>query len=62
MIAYLAMLLYYDVRLTILARMFTPLAYVIAYVGLIFTPLESIGMEIQSIQDAAGGISRIQDF
>ncbi|MCT3493089.1 ABC transporter ATP-binding protein [Lactobacillus delbrueckii] len=34
----------------------------IAYVGQIFTPLESIGMEIQSIQDAAGGISRIQDF
>lgn len=32
MIAYLAMLLYYDVRLTILACMFTPLAYVIANV------------------------------
>lgn len=62
MIAYLAMLLYYDVRLTILACMFTPLSYVIAYVGHIFTPLESIGMEIQSIQDAAAGISRIQDF
>ena len=32
MIAYLAMLLCYDVRLTILACMFTPLAYVIANV------------------------------
>lgn len=32
MIAYLAMLLHYDVRLTILACMFTPLAYVIANV------------------------------
>ena len=34
----------------------------IAYVGQIFTPLESIGMEIQSIQDAMAGMSRIQDF
>ena len=34
----------------------------IAYVRQIFTPLESIGMEIQSIQDAMAGMSRIQDF
>ncbi|XJZ58963.1 hypothetical protein ACIA3Y_05010 [Lactobacillus delbrueckii subsp. bulgaricus] len=34
----------------------------IAYVGQIFTLLESIGMEIQSIQDAMAGMSRIQDF
>jgi ABC-type multidrug transport system fused ATPase/permease subunit len=34
----------------------------IAYVQQIFTPLESIGMEIQSIQDAMAGMSRIQDF
>ncbi|GHV96967.1 ABC transporter ATP-binding protein [Lactobacillus nasalidis] len=34
----------------------------IAYIGQIFTPLESIGMEIQSIQDAMAGMSRIRDF
>lgn len=34
----------------------------IAYIGQIFSPLESIGMEIQSIQDAMAGMSRIQDF
>lgn len=35
---------------------------VIAYVGKVFTPLESIGMEIQNIQSAAAGISRITAF
>lgn len=35
---------------------------VIAYVGQIFSPLESIGMEIQNIQAAAAGISRVADF
>jgi ATP-binding cassette subfamily B multidrug efflux pump len=34
----------------------------IAYIGKIFTPLESIGMEIQSIQEAAAGIGRIEEF
>ncbi len=35
---------------------------VIAYVGKIFDPLESIGMEIQNIQSAAAGLSRIRAF
>ncbi len=35
---------------------------VIAYVGKIFEPLESIGMEIQNIQAAAAGIHRINEF
>ena len=35
---------------------------VIAYVGKIFTPLESIGMEIQTIQGAIAGIGRIREF
>lgn len=35
---------------------------VISYVGKIFSPLESIGMEIQTIQAAAAGIARIKDF
>lgn len=35
---------------------------VIAYVGKVFEPLESIGMEIQNIQAAAAGIRRIRDF
>jgi ABC-type multidrug transport system fused ATPase/permease subunit len=35
---------------------------VIAYVGKIFDPLESIGMEIQSIQSAAAGVKRINEF
>lgn len=35
---------------------------VIAYVGKVFDPLESIGMEIQNIQAAAAGISRIREF
>lgn len=37
-------------------------AAIISYVGNIFTPLESIGMEIQSIQTAAAGIARIKEF
>lgn len=35
---------------------------VISYVGKVFGPLESIGMEIQNIQSAVAGISRIHDF
>lgn len=35
---------------------------VISYVGKIFEPLESIGMEIQNIQSAAAGIRRIDAF
>lgn len=35
---------------------------VIAYVGKIFSPLESIGTEIQNIQSAMAGIRRINDF
>ena len=35
---------------------------VIAYVGKIFGPLESIGMEIQSIQSAMAGIQHIGEF
>ena len=35
---------------------------VIAYVGKVFEPLESIGMEIQNIQSALAGIKRINDF
>lgn len=35
---------------------------VISYVGKVFDPLESIGMEIQNIQSAVAGISRIHDF
>lgn len=35
---------------------------IIAYVGKIFEPLESIGMEIQNIQAAVAGISRINEF
>lgn len=34
----------------------------IAYVRRIFTPLESIGMEIQNIQSAIAGIDRLQEF
>lgn len=34
----------------------------IAYVRRIFTPLEAIGMEIQSIQSAVAGIRRLQEF
>ena len=34
----------------------------IAYVGKIFAPLESIGMEIQSIQSAMAGIQHIGEF
>ncbi|WP_296901460.1 ABC transporter ATP-binding protein [uncultured Megasphaera sp.] len=34
----------------------------IGYVRRIFSPLESIGMEIQSIQSAVAGISRLKDF
>lgn len=35
---------------------------VIAYVGKVFDPLESIGMEIQSIQSAVAGVKRIREF
>lgn len=35
---------------------------VIAYVDKVFTPLESIGMEIQNIQSAAAGVRRINEF
>lgn len=35
---------------------------VIAFVGKIFSPIESIGMEIQNIQSAAAGIRRIEEF
>lgn len=35
---------------------------VISYISQIFTPLESLGMEIQNIQSAAAGISRIRSF
>lgn len=35
---------------------------VIAYVGKVFTPLESIGMEIQNIQSAVAGVKRIDEF
>lgn len=34
----------------------------IAYVGKIFSPLESIGMEIENIQSAVAGTRRIDDF
>lgn len=34
----------------------------IAYVRRIFSPLESIGMEIQNIQSAIAGIGRLKDF
>lgn len=35
---------------------------VIAYVGKVFDPLESIGMEIQNIQSAMAGVRRITEF
>lgn len=35
---------------------------VIAYVGKVFEPLESIGMEIQNIQSAVAGMRRINEF
>lgn len=35
---------------------------VIAYVGKVFEPLESIGMEIQNIQSAVAGVVRIDEF
>lgn len=35
---------------------------VIAYVGKVFTPLSSIGMEIQTVQSAAAGWKRVQGF
>ena len=37
-------------------------AALIAYLHRIFSPLESIGMEIQNIQSAMAGITRISDF
>lgn len=35
---------------------------IIAYVGKVFSPLESIGMEIQSVQSAVAGVRRIREF
>lgn len=35
---------------------------IIAYVGKMFEPLESIGMEIQNIQSAVAGVKRINEF
>ncbi len=35
---------------------------IIAYVDKVFSPLEAIGMEIQSIQSALAGVSRIREF
>lgn len=35
---------------------------IIAYVGKVFSPLESIGMEIQNIQSAVAGVRRINEF
>lgn len=35
---------------------------VIAYIGAVFAPLESIGMEIQTIQSAVAGVRRINEF
>ena len=35
---------------------------VIGYIGQIFTPVESLGMEIQSIQSAMAGVRRIDEF
>ena len=35
---------------------------VIAYVGKVFEPLESLGMEIQNIQSAVAGVKRIDEF
>ena len=35
---------------------------VIAYVGQVFTPIESIGMEIQNVQSAVAGVARIDEF
>lgn len=37
-------------------------AAVITYIGLVFAPLESIGMEIQTIQSAVAGVRRINEF
>ncbi len=37
-------------------------AALIAYVNKVFTPLESIGMEIQNIQTSFAGIAQINDF
>lgn len=37
-------------------------AAIISYISVIFTPLESIGMEIQTIQSAIAGLKRIDDF
>lgn len=35
---------------------------IITYVGKVFEPLESIGMEIQNIQSAVAGVKRINEF
>ena len=35
---------------------------VINYISQIFSPIESLGMEIQTIQSAIAGVHRIDDF
>ena len=35
---------------------------VMNYISQIFTPLESLGMEIQTIQSAIAGVQRINEF
>lgn len=35
---------------------------VINYISQIFTPVESLGMEIQTIQSAIAGVHRINEF
>ncbi len=35
---------------------------IIAYIGKIFVPIESLGMEIQTIQSAMAGVKRIDEF
>ncbi|SFP19783.1 ABC-type multidrug transport system, ATPase and permease component [Oscillibacter sp. PC13] len=37
-------------------------AAVIVYIGSVFAPLESVGMEIQTIQSAVAGVRRIDEF
>ena len=39
----------------------TPVA-VISYISRIFAPIESLGMEIQTIQSAMAGVKRIDAF
>lgn len=37
-------------------------AAIISYIGKVFSPIESIGMEIQTIQSAVAGVHRINEF